>query len=173
MDQTIKDVFGVTCPHNLELLLTKQRSTMEGVVKCRVVYDHRSVFTEFASYERKHISTLKLVHDNEVSYAHKSEDRQAILSLWEKRGECDDVLIVKNGWITDSSYSNIVFQYLDRWVTPDTCLLEGTMRQFLLDEGIILTERIKEADIGRYKSFKLINALLGWDFPPSDVSNIN
>lgn len=173
MDQTISDVFEMPCPYNLEKILREVQPPNAGLVKCRVVYDDKKVTMEFAPYQAKDISTLRLVHDNQIEYSHKSEDRQAIQKLWEKRGECHDVLIVKDGFVTDSSYANIVFKRLDRWVTPDTCLLKGTMRQFLLDEGIIFEDHIKESDIRRYESFKLINAMLGWDFPARDVSNIN
>lgn len=173
MDQTIREVFGTSCPHKLEGILNEVVPSTAGLIKWRVVYDDKNVTTEFAPYRAKEIVSLKLVHDNEIEYSHKSEDRQAIQKLWEKRGECHDVLIVKDGFVTDSSYANIVFKRLDRWVTPDTCLLKGTMRQFLLDEGIIIQDDIKESDIGRYESFKLINAMLGWNFPARDVSNIN
>ncbi len=51
----------------------------------------------------------------------------------------DDIIITKNGNITDSSFSNLVFESSDGALfTPETYLLEGgTKRKFLLKNGII------------------------------------
>jgi 4-amino-4-deoxychorismate lyase len=78
------------------------------------------------------IESLKLVEDNTISYRHKYSDRSHLLELMNMRGDCDDILIVKDGYITDTSFSNIVFFDGDKWVTPARPLLRGTMRESLL-----------------------------------------
>jgi 4-amino-4-deoxychorismate lyase len=88
------------------------------------------------------------------------------------RDDCDDILIVKKGNITDSSYSNIVFRRGKNWYTPWSALLKGTMRQNLIDNNKIFQEQIELEDIESFKSFKLINAMLEFDGPEIDVSNI-
>jgi 4-amino-4-deoxychorismate lyase len=45
---------------------------------------------------------------------------------------CDDIIIVRNGFVTDASYANLIFRKGDEWFTPATFLLAGTMRAFLL-----------------------------------------
>lgn len=48
------------------------------------------------------------------------------------------MLIVRDGWVTDTSFTNVVFEDAGGGLyTPETCLLEGTRRQSLLDEGRI------------------------------------
>jgi 4-amino-4-deoxychorismate lyase len=115
---------------------------------------------------------LKIIVDNEISYAHKFEDRHELNALYSKRELCDDILIVKQGLITDTSYANIVFKESDHWVTPTSYLLAGTMRQNLLDKKIITEDEIRVTDLARFKKFKLINAMVGFDGPEIDVSNI-
>ena len=52
------------------------------------------------------------------------------------RGACDEILIIKDGHITDTSISNIVFRLPDGWwLTPFTPLLKGIMRTYLLESG--------------------------------------
>lgn len=144
----------------------------DGVYKYRIVYDAESFDTTIERYTIRPIRTLKLVTDNNIVYNRKFEDRRALEQLYSQRGDCDDVLIIKNGAITDTSYSNIIFRKGDTWFTPDTCLLDGTMRQYLLDEGRIKKLPITPADLSQFSHFKLINAMLRDEAPESEVSNI-
>lgn len=143
-----------------------------GKYKCRVLYKKQIESVEFIPYEIKSIQSLKVVYDHTIEYPHKFEDRSKIQSLFEQRQYCDDVLIVKNGFVTDASYSNIIFFDGHRWITPDTPLLRGTMRQFLLDTAEIKQEPVTVQDIPSFKTFRLINAMLGFDGPEIEVSRI-
>lgn len=143
-----------------------------GLYKCRLIYSLDSVKVEFHPYTVKPLKSLKLISDNTIEYDHKWEGRTSLIKLFDQRGQCDDILIVKNGMITDTSYSNIVFEKDGKWLTPSTCLLAGTMRQYLLDVGAIHAAEISQENFREYKSFKLINAMVQWDSPAIDVSNI-
>jgi hypothetical protein len=46
------------------------------------------------------------------------------------------------------------------------------MRQFLLNAGVIEERVITEKNLIEFDQFKLINAMLEWDSPAHDVSNI-
>jgi 4-amino-4-deoxychorismate lyase len=82
----------------------------------------------------------------------------------EMRGDCDDILIVKRGMVTDSSYSNVVFRgSYGNWVTPATYLLPGTRRASLIQQGLISETDISINDITKYTELKLINAMMGLD----------
>lgn len=157
---------------SLPVVLDSLDVPQEGLYKCRVVYDEHSVQIEFVPYNLKPIQTLRLVVDDAVSYEHKWEDRTQLQAAFANKGDCDDVLIVKNGLITDTLFANIVFYKDGNWFTPKSYLLKGTMRQYLLEAN-----RIEEADITidnfrTYKYFKLINALFEWDGLKTDVSKI-
>ena len=57
--------------------------------------------------------------------------------LIEKRKHADDIIIVKNGLVTDSFYANLAFLKNGIWFTPETPLLLGVQRQFLLSQKTI------------------------------------
>ena len=140
--------------------------------KCRITYDDNSKDVQFIPYTPREIQRLKIVEDNDIHYEHKFADRNNLDRLFSLRGDCDDVLIIKNGRVTDSSYANIVFKRNKHWYTPWSALLKGTMRQNLLEYNDIMEEDIYVEDIKNFESFKLINAMMGFAGPEIDVSNI-
>ena len=71
-------------------------------------------------------------------------------------------LIVRDGWVTDTSFTNVVFEdVVGGLYTPDTYLLEGTRRQGLLDAGKIQACPIRVEDIGHFQRVLLVNAMIG------------
>jgi len=140
--------------------------------KVRIVYDKTTYTITVEPYTIRPIRSLKLVVDNNIVYDHKYEDRKALNVLFSRRTDCDDILIVKNGVVTDTSYSNIIFRKEDKWFTPGTFLLNGTMRQYLLHKRMISEMPITPANITQFSHFKLINAMLRDEAPESEVLNI-
>jgi len=144
---------------DLKKEITVPREFRSGLFKCRVVYNENIDTVEFIPYEIKQTCSLKIVH-GDIDYSYKFEDRSEIKDLFAKRENCDDILILKNGLITDTSSANIVLLRDGRWYTPSTPLLKGTKRQKFLDEGIIFEEEIAVCDIKHYSKASLINAML-------------
>ncbi|MDX9791404.1 MAG: hypothetical protein RBT61_11275 [Candidatus Kapabacteria bacterium] len=68
-------------------------------------------------------------------------------------------IFVKNGFVTDSSYTNLVFESDDGFFTPDSPLLEGTKRAALLDSGLIKSIAININSLSRYNKVHLINSM--------------
>lgn len=141
-----------------------------GVFRCRVIYGAEVASVEFVPYIPAAVRTLKMVHAGTLTYDHKYLDRSSLTGLI-NRDLADDVLIIKEGCVTDSSYSNIVFTDGRQWVTPDTPLLCGTMRERLLLDGIIIAEKITIDTLGKFTHFRLINAMLGFDAPLMPIEN--
>lgn len=139
--------------------ITLSKVNDDDIYKFRVLYSGNDYSVEISRYKPREIKSLKLVYDNDIIYDHKFENRDALNDLFEKRGDSSDILIVKNGFITDSSYSNIVLFDGEDYLTPSTFLLNGTMRQRLLDEKRIKEREIKDEDLKNYKRIFLINAL--------------
>jgi 4-amino-4-deoxychorismate lyase len=171
-EHAFRSIFKRSPDWSLESFLREEPIPQAGLYKCRVVYDDQYRHVEFKPYGPRQIKTLKLVVDNTLSYEHKWENREALDHAFAQRDACDDILIVKNGLITDSSYANVVFQKGKTWYTPQACLLTGTMRQFLLTTGVIEACVIARTDLKEFDQCKLVNAMLGWDSPAIDVSNI-
>lgn len=172
MTRSLHALYGLAAPVGLEKLLGGVAPPAKGLYKCRIVYDDTSREVTFLPYKVRKINRLKVVEDNDISYAFKYADRKSIDRLFQQRGDCDDILIVKRGRVTDCSFSNIVFRKGGEWVTPDSALLKGTMRQKLIDENKIKTREIRPQDIRSFDNFRIINAMLEFDSPEIEVSDI-
>ena len=160
MQETLQSM-GKLMPELPADLFLPPAGLRNGVVKCRVVYDSAGICeVEFAAYTPRVIRTLKVVDDDDIVYPYKSADRSVLIKLYEKRDGCDDVLIVKNGFLTDTSYSNVVLSREGEFYTPDTYLLNGTKRRFLLQQGLIRECPVCVADLHTYDRVYLINAML-------------
>ncbi len=132
-----------------------------GLCKLRFVYDATRVYDlSCTPYERREVRSLQLVDGGTVSYAYKQADRRALDQLRARRGSCDEVLIVKDGFVTDTSYTNVAFYDGRRWVTPHTPLLAGTRRAHLLRQGRIAEAPVTPADILSYTHVALFNAMI-------------
>ena len=172
MHRAMKEIFGVDQKVNLEELLGSYSKPVSGLYKCRLVYNNKGQEVEFISYTVRPAHWLKIVHDDTISYDHKFEDRKEIENNFMKRSNCDDVLIIKKGKVTDTSQANIVFRRRNEWITPVSFLLPGTMRQSLLDSKTIVEEEIRVDELSGFNSFKLVNAMLMFDAPERSIENI-
>jgi len=131
-----------------------------GIYKCRIVYSEKIETIEFMPYTIRNISSLKLITDNDIDYPHKYQNRGAIDELFLRRGCCDDILIVRNNRLSDTSYCNIALFDGYKWYTPEHPLLSGTKRQKLIDEKIVLCNDIKASDFRNYREVSVFNALI-------------
>jgi 4-amino-4-deoxychorismate lyase len=172
MNRALKFLCGVQEHFDLEAFLSQIDRPTKGLFKCRIVYDDSSRDIEFIPYQYKKIDSLRVVEHERISYEFKYADRKLIDRLYGLKRECDDILIVKRGLVTDSSFSNIVFRRGNHWYTPWSALLKGTMRSNLLERNLVQEEEIRVEDIKTFDSFKLINAMFQFDGPEVDVSNI-
>ena len=63
--------------------------------------------------------------------------------------------------MTDTSISNIAFLTGDgQWVTPDSPLLPGIMRQSLIDLGRLKEKRVRLEDLRLYREARMINCMI-------------
>lgn len=162
-ERSFRALFGRRTEVILETEINVPPEFGEGKVKCRYLYGAGSAVTEFHKYTPVEIHSLKLVESNEIEYSHKLTDRTSISNLLEKKGGCDDILIIKNGLITDSSSANITFFDGKEWFTPSLPLLEGTARRRLLSENKITSIEIRIDDLRKFSKFRLINAMREFD----------
>ncbi|MCI0522191.1 MAG: aminotransferase class IV [Bacteroidales bacterium] len=127
--------------------------------KLRVIYGAGIEEWTADEYATKKISTLKLVHDDSITYGYKYADRSSIERLFPQRGDCDDIIICRNGLVTDSSFSNIIVSDKTGFYTPLSSLLEGCMRQLLLDDQKIKAKEISVKELFNYSYIYLVNAM--------------
>jgi len=134
-----------------------------GLVKCRLSYDISEHLSSFQNYEIRKVTSLKLIFCDDIEYKYKYSDRTVINELLLHKEDCDDILIVKNGLMSDTSFSNIILFDGKKWLTPDTPLLNGTCRQRMLQKGRIEESRIAFGDLKNFQNLVLINAMRGED----------
>lgn len=132
-----------------------------GTVKCRVLYDKITIReVTFTPYTLPSIKSLQIVECTEIDYHNKYADRSELNALMKQKGTCDDILITQNGAFTDTSFCNVVFENEEGLFTPDTPLLCGTKRAFLLKKGVLRERRITPSDLPLYNKIHLINAMI-------------
>lgn len=152
-------------PHAAPISLQKwlnDAPLSEERIKARVVYNVDGVCeTTFQTYKRREIQWLRMVEDNDISYTFKSTDRHELDHLLALRDGCDEVLIVKNGLVTDTSFTNVAFFDGHKWFTPAQPLLNGTMRQWLLQRGQLTETHITPASLASFQRIMLFNAMIG------------
>ena len=132
----------------------------QGQYRVKVIYSKKILQVEIKPFLDNPIKTLKILKAA-VCYDHKYVDRSVLDDLLQSKGNADDVLIIKNGFVTDTTIANICFFDGKKWYTPDTPLLPGTYRRQLLEKKIIKEKAIRLTDISDYKKIAIINALRG------------
>jgi 4-amino-4-deoxychorismate lyase len=161
MERTFQAVYQRACPWSIKTMLPS--IPLDGLYKVRLLYNATDYHFEVHPYQSKKIPRLKLVEIGEYRYPHKWTDRSFINAACAQREDCDDVLMLRKGLLTDSSYANIVLDSGEAWITPVIPLFEGVQRAFLLDNNIIQTTTIHTVELASFKGFQLINAMNPFD----------
>lgn len=129
-----------------------------GEFRCRIVYEKEIEKVEYLPYRYKEISTFKLVH-SDIAYDLKYEDRTEINVLIQKHPEADEIIIIKDSLITDTSIANLCFFDGTHWLTPKIPLLQGTCRQRLLDSQKIIASDIDYRSLKNFSKIAVMNAM--------------
>ena len=155
--------------HNLWEFIQPPRD--DALYKLKLVYDAFGIIqTTYTPYTPRTINSIKLLEAS-LEYSYKSCDRSRIEELFSQRGTCDEILIVKNGLITDTSIANVAFFDGKMWLTPKEPLLRGTTRERLIEEGKISPAVISPKDLVHYGKMALFNAMI--DFAIITIENIS
>lgn len=134
----------------------------QALYRCRFLYDSTSYHIEYHPYIFKKITSLRLIHDDTLEYSSKYSDRNVLNKLFDTRDGCDDILIIKNGFLTDTTTANIALLINNQWLTPNTPLLEGTTRSRLIHEGKIFPAPLSVSDLLGAQKIALMNAMIGF-----------
>lgn len=135
----------------------------DGLFKLRISYDlDKKIRTQMIPYAIPEIQDFQLVENNSFDYSFKFEDRKE-LDKMKMKSKSEEIIIVKNNHITDTSFSNILFLKGKEWFTPTTYLLNGVQRQHLLKQKKIKEAEITLQNIKQFTHFQIINALNDFD----------
>jgi 4-amino-4-deoxychorismate lyase len=161
LNKTIKEYYDTSSSINLSNQIKIINN--KNIIKCRVLYDREIQSITYNYYKKRDVKSFKLIYSDKINYSYKFNNRNHIQELFDQREDCDDILIIKNGLLSDSSISNVAILYKNRWLTPKKPLLCGTMRAKMLD-----LHRIKVADIScemlkSSEKIALLNAMIEFD----------
>ncbi|WP_456479469.1 aminotransferase class IV [Nautilia sp.] len=137
----------------------KNYITFKPNKRVRITYSENIEKVEYFEIEKREFKKFKIVHSN-IDYSYKYADRQKLNAL--KIRGFDEVIIAKNGLVTDTTISNLAFFDGKEWFTPKTPLLKGTKREELIRKGVLMEKEITPKELGRFSKIALINAVLGF-----------
>ena len=136
--------------------------SLEGIWKCRIAYGKAIEEITYVPYQRRKVSSLRLVTSDTIDYTYKSAYREELNALYAQRGMADDILIVRNGYLTDTSIANVALYDGHTWFTPAHPLLRGTKRSEFLDRQLIVEKDIPQICLKDYSHIMLFNAMIDW-----------
>ena len=157
LTKTIVENFGVGTPIP-DLAKALESRPRAGLVRVKVIYEKEIREVHYTPYTPKVYRTFTAI-PSDIDYRYKRLDRSALDRL--KEGiKSDDIIIVKDGLITDTTIANLAFYDGKRWVTPKAPLLEGTTRARLIEQGVLEPRDIAPSDLKTFKECAIMNAML-------------
>lgn len=155
--------FGKSDSVDLQKIFKHLDHNEDGLYKLRLIYDlEKKIRTQMTPYAIPEIHTFQLVENNIYDYSFKFEDRKELEKM-KMKSKCEEIIIVKNNHITDTSFSNLLFKKGKEWFTPTTYLLNGVQRQQLLKTKKIKETEITLQNLKDFSHFQLINAMNDFD----------
>ncbi|MEC5394121.1 aminotransferase class IV [Bergeyella sp. RCAD1439] len=159
--------FGRPQMLNLTELFLALPCLEKGLYKWRIAYDLQgNVQSQILPYTLPNLKNFALVVNDEISYPYKNEDR-TLLNEIKTQCPAQEAIIVKNGTVTDTTFSNLIFLKKQTWFTPASFLLNGVQRQHLLNTNKIKEEEITLDNINEFSHFQIINSMNGLN--PSSI----
>ena len=132
----------------------------DGLYRVKIIYDDNGYFIkkQCFAYKKRNIKSIRLLA-SDISYDKKYLDRRNIDDLFTRRGNCDEIIIIKNGLVTDTSIANIAIHSNNQWFTPRTPLLKGTTRQRLIAQKLLQEKDISVSELLNAEKIALMNAM--------------
>jgi len=162
LNQSRQQLFGLS--DTLNLLDYLEHSPQSGLYRCKVIYNSSIQSVEYFPYTPKKFHSFKVVPSN-LDYGFKYLDRTELDALHSDKS--DEVIIEKEGLLTDTSIANIAVFDGQRWLTPESPLLQGTTRARLLEENFLSLHTIRKENLKNYSHFALMNSMIGFSIQKS------
>ena len=136
----------------------------EELLRCKIIYnDYEVLNVEYFPYKKREINSFKLVFDDNIDYSKKYLNRESLDKLFTQKDDCDEIIIIKNKIVTDTSIANIAIFHNGVWITSKNCLLEGTRRTWLPEHKILVEKDITLNMLKKASKIALMNAMIDFD----------
>jgi len=133
-----------------------------GEWRIRVTYNQFGIKKiETFPIKKRNFKKFKIVKID-FDYKFKYKNRKQFSILNSQFSIYDELILVKNNLITDTTISNLAFFTGKEWITPKFPLLKGTKREELIQKNFLKEENIHTSDLKFFKKIALINAILGF-----------
>ncbi|MGI6369383.1 MAG: hypothetical protein GX372_07925 [Ignavibacteria bacterium] len=160
VNKTFLQFFKTSSSFSLEKVISKNKLPQQGLFKLRIVYDALQQSIEFAEYIRAKFNSYKLVEiDNNFRYSFKSTDRKLFDKISQEADKNTLPILIQNKNVSDSVFSNLIFEKNGKLYSPNTPLLFGTMLSQTLLQHKINMITIKEDEIKNFDYIYPINAM--------------
>ena len=134
------------------------------LLRCKVIYNKNEIIDVlYFPYKKREINSFKIIFDDKIEYSKKYIDREKLDEHFSNKEDCDEVIIVKNGIVTDTSIANIAIYYENTWITSKNCLLKGTTRDRLINDKILIEKDITVEMLKEATKIALMNAMIDFD----------
>lgn len=123
-------------------------------------------------YRQPQITGFKLIPIQNNFYSKKWADRTRLNQYKELLPPGIEPIFILDGQVTDTSFTNLLFERKGNLYTPSTPLLRGTKRSQLLDRVVIIPIPLLTTELASYEKIHLINAMLNpgdFTFPISAI----
>ena len=132
--------------------------------RCKVIYNQDEITdVQFYEYKKREIKSFKILTCDDIDYSKKYLDREKLDELYSQKENYDEIMIFKNGFLSDTSIANIAILVDDIWYTPKQPLLNGTTRQRYLDTKDIREKDIDVEFLQKASKIALMNAMIDFD----------
>ncbi len=181
MDDSYRKLFKTQCHFNLKSLFVELLIPDARKYKWRFDYSSTDCKSTVELYIPKVIQRVEFVEiPSDFDYALKYVDRTFFSEIRAQFSEFDEVIMTKNGFLTDSTIANIVVQFKNdsQLYTPITPLLCGTYRKKLLEKNFLIERMIHIDEIKEINNVFFINAMLpfdeskGWNPKNNDLKSL-
>ena len=131
------------------------------LLKCKVIFNDDEVEDViYDEYKKREIKSFKIIYDDNIEYSKKYLNREQLDRLFEQKGISDEIIIIKDGFVTDTTIANIAIYDGINWVTPKKPLLNGTTRERHLKLENIFEKDITLEELKSAKKIALMNAMI-------------
>lgn len=160
VNKTFLRIFKMPANFSLEKIISENKFPQQGLFKIRIVYDSHRQSIEFATYTRPKFHTYKLVEiEKNFTYSFKSTDRKLFDTISQETDKNTLPILIQNKNVSDSVFSNLIFEKNGKLYSPNTPLLFGTMLSQSLLQHEITMITIKEDEIKNFDYIYPINAM--------------
>ncbi len=156
-DSTRSKFFPNASSINLLEVLHEGPIPKDTLQRCKLIYGEKIMAINFYDYQLAEHKSVEIIDAGGFEYSYKYLDR--LFFEQHIKGDMQDIWLLKDGFLTDSSYANIALFDGSSWVTTEQVLLAGVKRQFLLDKGFLNKRSLKISDLVHFEKIAFLNAM--------------